>query len=157
MFVLLWTVIPLREIRRASGNCLDNIPNVQKASILAKMGEIACFRSLSSTAVENRASFMPKKRLIPGYREKKLTRVVGKPLSHCPRHIFLVGWKPLSHTSVGQNARRYCRRHVRTTSFSRRFSCCSKVTWHSEEWITMRMTVQCISEADLHQILDRVP
>ena len=95
------------------------------------------FMSCSSTAVENRAIFVPMKRLSPGNREKKPTRVVGKALSYCRRQIFLVVGKALSHTWSRHNARRYCRRHIRTVSLCRHLSCCIRVVGHSEERITM--------------------
>ena len=73
--------------------------------------------SCLSTAVEKRAILVPMNRLSPGNREKKPTRVVGKPLSH---------------TWVQHNARRYCRRHILVMSICRHFSCCTRVTRQSE-------------------------
>ena len=93
------------------------------------MGERATCMSSSSTAVENRASLVPRKRRSPGYREKNPTRVVGKPLPYCPRHIRFVVGESLSCAWVRQNARKYSRRHIRTMSIWRRFSWCIRVVW----------------------------
>ena len=87
------------------------------------MGDRARFMSVLSTAVANKEIFIPKNRLSPGNREKKPTRVVGKPLLYWSRHILFVVGKTLSHTWVRHHARRYCRRHIRTISFCRHFSC----------------------------------
>lgn len=86
------------------------------------MVDRARFMSVSSTAVENRASFIPRNRSSPGNWEKKPTRVVAKPLSYCPRHILFVVGKALLCTLARHHARRYCRRHIRTISLCRHFS-----------------------------------
>lgn len=89
--------------------------------------ERASLMSEASTAVENRAIFIPKKRWRPGNREKKPSRVVGKQRPCCLRHTFFVTDEKLSHPRVCQNTRRYCRRQALAMSSLQRFSCFNEV------------------------------